>query len=108
MLLAATLLALGSAPDGGVPDVLVLTSAEVVTAAGVRLEVDGGYWLSDAAGEARAKQLERLAEQNRDLRRAPPPPPPPAFVVATVASFLAGVAAAVAVALAIPPPPCPR
>jgi len=56
--------------------------------------VDGGVWLSDALALERAKDLERLAAENKALKAAPVVPPP-VFVVALVlvatAAYVGGI-----------------
>lgn len=67
------------AQDAGVGD-FPLRAAGVAHGAlvlddGRALDVDGGVWLDDATALARAKDLERLAAENAELRKTPTAPP---------------------------------
>lgn len=95
---AAVLLAsegASGAPAGGgdAPRVASIRRASAVLDDGRELELDGGVWLSTDTAIARARDLERLAVENAELRRAPPPPPPPlvTFVVLLAVGLGVGV-----------------
>lgn len=87
------LLALATAPDGGDAPLRVVGVAHglLVLDDGRTVDVDGGVWLTDSIAIARAQDIERLAAENAELRRAPPPPPPWYLVAAVLLAAGAGV-----------------
>lgn len=63
---------------------------------GITVQVDGGVWLSDDTAAARARDIVRLAAENRELKAAPAPqvPTPAAVVIGFVAGAVIGGAGA--------------
>ena len=77
-------------------DVLDVQRAQVLTAAGLTLDVEGGVWLSDAQLERTSRELVRLRAENEALREAPPMPPLWTLGVAVAIGLAAGLAVGLA------------
>lgn len=77
-------------------DVLDVQRAQVLTAAGLTLDVEGGVWLSDAQLERTSRELVRLRAENEALREAPPMPPLWTLGVAVAVGLAAGLAVGLA------------
>jgi len=94
LLALCVLLASGGAPAstdaGDAPRVVSVRHALLLGDDGRTYDLDGGVWLDDATLMQRAKDLERLAAENRALRETPVAPPL-AMTLAVLSALVLGV-----------------